>query len=106
MVSCHKKGKGKLQLFYGNVEREIPIYGGHPAYIMTYPCLDLTVSVSSLSFGYQLPAKYSSTLTSIYLPSTGISIPTLSHAPFRYLTNHILNFTCYFLGKIEKQAHW
>ena len=61
---------------------------GHHMYIMKYMCLDLVVSVSSISFGSHLPAKSVSTYTSKYIPLTGHSMVPLSCITFRYLSNH------------------
>ena len=56
---------------------------GHLAYIIIYPCLDILVSVSSVSFESQLPEKYTSTCTSIYFPLNGPIMVLLPCIPFR-----------------------
>ena len=74
---------------------------GHPRYITTYQYLNLSVSGSSISFGLQLPKIYASMYNYRSRTLTGLSMVTLSLAPFRYLANHIMDLPCSLLWQLE-----
>ena len=79
---------------------------GNPSYIITYPCLDLAVSVSSLSDLLQLPAKSTSTHTSNTLSLSGWSVVPSLTLSIRYFPSHLIAYPCSLLGYIDNLAHW
>ena len=60
---------------------------------MTYTCLGILVSGSSVYFRSQLPSKYASKYTSRSFPFTVQIVVTLSYVPFMYLLLLLLNRT-------------
>ena len=73
---------------------------GHPSYIITYPCLDLAVSLSSLYDLFQLPTKSASTHTSNPLPFSGWSVVPSLTSSFRYFPSHLRACPCSLLGYV------
>ena len=79
---------------------------GIPRYVMTYPCLDLAVSLScSAIVASQLPAKSASTYT-MNGSSFIVACMPLVRVPCRYLPSHFIACVCSVLGFSQNRAHW
>ena len=80
---------------------------GHPAYIITYPCLERAVSGSFPAMSMsQFPAKSASTNTSNDRSNCGRRWIPLSFVPLRYLAIQRTAFPCSVFGSEQNRAHW